>query len=206
MTESERKYEGYKEFLLNELMYIDSMFDLHIYLKNQHVDRVDVLNISSAFFGLTENALLECATIRLCRLYDSDTKTITIKKFICFVEQNVRSIFQDKYHKEIAKKVQEDRIELEKYKDKIEILKRIRDTSLAHNDICKLQDKYDMWDGSGIVIGDIHTLIQYGADVINHYTHYSEDTCHSIKAVNKLDVQSTLNILENSDYIQKNRK
>lgn len=66
------KYNLYKEFLLNELMYIDSMFELYIYLKNQHVNRLGILNISPAFFGLTENALLESASIRLSRLYDID--------------------------------------------------------------------------------------------------------------------------------------
>lgn len=201
MNDIERKYVGYKEFLLNELMYIDSMFDLHIYLKNQHVDRVDVLNISPAFFGLTENALLECAAIRLCRLYDTDTNTITINRFINLVEQNVKSIFKKEYHKEIRDIVKKDKLEFQRYQDKIEMLKSIRDTSLAHNDKCKIQDNYDMWVGSGIVIGDIHTLIQLGIIVINHFTQYSENISHSINAVNKLDVEQILDILEDSDYI-----
>jgi hypothetical protein len=205
MTEIIDKYDKYKDFLLQELMYIDSMFDLHIYLKNQHIDRVDILNISPAFFGLTEKALLECSAIRLCKLYDKDSKTITILKFLYFVEQNLRTIFKNEVHKEVREKVKEDNALLEKYQGKFNELKIVRDTSLAHNDACNLQQDYDMWAGRGIVIGDIHDLIKLGVNIINHYTHYSNDTFHSITATNKTDVENTLSILEKSDYIQKRK-
>lgn len=130
MSRVKDKYDKFKAFLLNELMYIDSMFDLHIYLKNQHVGRVEVLNISPAFFGLAENALLECAAIRLCKLYDSDTKAVTVVKFLNYVEQNLRSIFSEEYHKEIREKVQADRVQLKRYQCKFNLLKKIRDTFL----------------------------------------------------------------------------
>ncbi len=200
------KYDNYKNFLMQELMHIDSMFDLYIYLKNQHVDKVDILNISPAFFGLTENALLECAAIRLCKLYDIDSKTVTVAKFIRYVEQNLRLIYKGEYHNEIREIVQQDKVLLEKYQDKFKMLKTIRDTSLAHNDVCNLQQDYDMWAGRGIVIGDVHDLIQLGADVVNHYTHYSDSTYYLIKATNKFDIENTLCILEKSDYIQNMRK
>lgn len=108
VVEARERYHKYKEFLLNELMYIDSMFELYIYLKNQHVDRLDILNISPAFFGLTENALLESWSIRLSRLYNSNKKTVTIKKFLNFVDQNRDVIFKEDDQVMVFSKIQED--------------------------------------------------------------------------------------------------
>ena len=200
VDETRKKYYKYKEFLLDELMYIDSMFELYIYLKNQHVDRLAILNISPAFFGLTENALLESSAIRLSRLYDSDRKTVTIKKFLNFVEQNRKEIFKEEDQDAVVSKIREDQEKYEGFNEKILSLKEIRDTGLAHNDYCKLEDNFDMWAGKNIVIGDIRALIVFGAEVINHYSRYSDNTAHSIQATNKLDVEIMLRTLE------KNRK
>jgi hypothetical protein len=194
------KYNSYKEFLLNELMYIDSMFELYIYLKNQHVSRLDILNISPAFFGLTENALLESATIRLSRLYDSDKKTVTLKKFLNHVEQNRKLIFNENDQPVIIDQIRDDNKKFEDFSEKINSLKEVRDTSLAHNDYCKLEDGFDVWAGKNIVIRDIRALIAFGENLINNYSRYSSNTAHSIKATNKLDVEYMLRVLE------KNRK
>lgn len=196
VVEARERYYKYKEFLLNELMYIDSMFELYIYLKNQHVDRLDILNISPAFFGLTENALLESWSIRLSRLYDINKKTVTIKKFLNFVDQNRDVIFKEDDQEMVFSKIQEDQEKLKEFNEKILSLKEIRDTGLAHNDYCKLEDDFDMWAGKNIVIGDVRALIVFGADVINHYSRYSDNTAHSIQATNKLDVKIMLSRLE----------
>lgn len=104
------KYYKYQEFLLDELTFIDSMFDLYIFLYNQHVTRVDVLNIAPAFFRLTENALLENASIRLSRLYDSNKNTITIRKFINYIEQNKKMIFEEESHSKVCETVKKNKI------------------------------------------------------------------------------------------------
>jgi hypothetical protein len=189
------KYYTYKEFLLNELMHIDSMFELYIYLKNQHVSRLDILNISPAFFGLTENALLESASIRLSRLYDSDKKTVTLKKFVNYVDQNRKMIFDENDQPAIIDNIVEDKKNFEGFNEKIKSLKEIRDTSLAHNDYCKLEDGFDVWVGKNIVIKDIRDLIAFGAELINNYSRYSCNTAHSINATNKLDVENVLRVL-----------
>lgn len=177
-------------------MLVDSMFDLYIYLYNQKVERIDVLNIAPAFFGLTIHALLENATIRLCRLYDSDKNTITITKYINYVEQNTKAIFDEKHYKEIYKIVQESKKKIESFSKEISELKSMRDTALAHNDPCKLTINFDMWSDKDIHIADIHNLIEYGATVVNNFCHFSDSTVHSISATNKLDVEGLLNILE----------
>jgi hypothetical protein len=196
LEKTREKYYTYKEFLLNELMHIDSMFELYIYLKNQHVNRIDILNISPAFFGLTENSLLESASIRLSRLYDSDKKTVTLRKFLNYVEQNRKMIFDEKDHPAIIDHIREDNKKFEGFNEKIKSLKEIRDTSLAHNDYCKLEDGFDVWAGKNIVIRDIRALIAFGEELINNYSRYSSNTAHSIKATNKLDVEYMLRALE----------
>lgn len=75
-------------------------------------------------------------------------------------------------------------------------MKKIRDTALAHNDLCKFEKDFDMWADKGIVIGDIHSLIQFGEDVVNDFSLIIDKSSHSIKAVNKLDVEEILNILD----------
>jgi hypothetical protein len=194
-----KRYQKYKEFLLDELTYIDSMFELYVFLKNQHIDRLDILNTSPAFFRLTENALLESSSIRLSRVYDSNKKTVTIKKFLNFIKQNRKEIFKEDDQDAVDNKIQEDRDKFLGYEEKILGLKELRDTSLAHNDICNLKENFDMWEEKNITIGDIRALIKFGAEVINHFSFYSDDTAHSIKAANQLDVENVLRDLEKND-------
>ena len=175
---------------------IDEILELYIYLKNQHGDRLDILNISPAFFGLTENALLDSASIRLSRLYDSHKGTVTIKKLLNYVEQNRKKIFDESDQTAIIGHIKKDKDKFEGFNENINSLKKFRDTSLAHNDYCKLDERLDVWAEENMVIKYIRDLIAFGQDLINNYSRYSSNTAHSIKVTNKLDVENILGVLE----------
>lgn len=205
MSGNIKKYELYRDFLVNELIRIDSMFELFVYLKNQHQKRLDILNISPVFFGLTENSLYECSLIWLCRIYDCNNNTITISKYLGYLEQNAKQLFKPNEYTEIKKMISEDQQKLKNYAGIILELKKIRDKTLVHNDMCKLESGYDIFSDAGLLIKDIRDLIQFGINCINNYSKYYDKNIFSVKAHNNLDVEAILDILEKSDRIQNNR-
>lgn len=48
MAQNLNKYELYREFITQELIAIDSMFELFIYLKNQHLKRLEIFKLYRA--------------------------------------------------------------------------------------------------------------------------------------------------------------
>ncbi|WKY49096.1 hypothetical protein Q5O24_07245 [Eubacteriaceae bacterium ES3] len=197
LAENQIKYELYREFIRQELITIDSMFELFIYLKNQHSKRLEVLNLSPAFFSLTENALYEGALIRLCRLYDYDDKTITFRKYLNYIEQNTKMLFNTEDREKVKIALNADKNQLDLFDCKLIEFKKIRDKLLAHNDMGKLKED-DIFKGTGLVINDVRNLIQFGMDCVNHYSNYYDGQFFSIKATNNFDVDVILSILKKS--------
>lgn len=190
------KFSIFTEFLFDELMYIDMILEIHTFLKNQHVDKVDLLNIAPAFFGATENALLESGTIRLYKLFDSDNNAITVPKYLNYIEQNLKNIYGKDATNNIKKLLKEDRTLLDEYKQSISKLKVVRDKSLAHNDPKYSLKAKDIWADAGVTYGDIHKLIKISGEVVNHYYGYGNDKYRCITAVNRLDVERVISALE----------
>ena len=200
VSQNLEKYESYREFIRQELIAIDSMFELFIYLKNQHMNRLEILNLSPAFFTLTENALHEGSLIRLCRIYDSDNRTITIKKYLNYLEQHTMVLFDEKDREDVKNFIKTDKKQLDAFDCKLIKFKMIRDKLLAHNDMGRLKAD-DIFEGTGLIVNDVRNLTQFGMDCINHYSQYVDGRVFSLKATNNLDVKVILDILEKSEKV-----
>jgi len=197
------RYYQYANFILDELTYIKSAFDLyiHIYNKRTKPEELGILNISPAFWGMTTNALLNSSIIKLCKLYDSDNKAITINKFINYVSSNKHKIFNKDDISEIEKLITNDSDLLKTKKTYILKLKELRDKNLAHNDIKLFQTESNIWKEIDLKIEDFHMLMNICGDVINNYASFSDKTQHMIQATNYLDVERTLNFIRRSKLI-----
>lgn len=113
--------------------------------------------------------MLESGTIRLCKLFDSDSKAVTIPKYLNFIEQNSKNVFGNETVDGIKIKLKEDRESLGEYTDTIGKLKMVRDKSLAHNDSKYTLKENDVWADAGITYGDIKEIIKFSGEVVNNY-------------------------------------
>lgn len=51
------KFNDYTNFLFDELMYIDLLLEIHTFLKNKQVNKIDTLNIAPVFL---EQQVMHC--------------------------------------------------------------------------------------------------------------------------------------------------
>lgn len=211
-TETEKYYQ-YLNFIFDELTYIKSAFELyiHVYNKRTTVEDLAILNISPAFWGMVTDALLNNSVIKLCKLYDSNTDTITISKFIKFISSNATKIFNAKNIYEITTLISNDTDLIQTKAGFILKLKELRDKSLAHNDKKLFQINSSIWSKVDLKIGDIRMLIDTCADIVNNYVHFSDETFQVIEFMNSKDIDKTLDIIKKyklepfQDYILDSR-
>jgi len=93
----DEKLRKYSDFLLNEYMKIDYMFESYFYLYNQQKDGniLYVMNKTPMFWGFTMDAFLNESILLLSKLFDEDKNTISILKFLNYIDQNKNNIWSD---------------------------------------------------------------------------------------------------------------
>src|SRR5207245_8728697 len=96
-------------------------------------NRPALAHIGFHFFGSTSLGLQELAYLQLGRLLDSHRDSVSIFKFINFVEQNPQ-LFANADPSEIRRLVQEHRRLLDAVQDEAAKVRPLRDTRYAHGD------------------------------------------------------------------------
>ena len=80
------------EKLRNELFVTDVQFQLFVELKKAAPNYKEEIRATPLFWDYTMRAHIDMVVLRLCRLYDSDNKTISLPNFVLTVEAN-RELF-----------------------------------------------------------------------------------------------------------------
>jgi len=150
-TDIEKLFQEYYDKLILDTIVARAHLKLNERLDNYRSSYLRELNQSPHFFKLTMLAHYEDALLTLSRILDRHEDSLSVWKFLNFVEQN-RRIFSNqafcerrkgnpnyeyliKSHTTITlKEVDEDRQKLGRLKDTISGIKELRDKKLAHTD------------------------------------------------------------------------
>jgi hypothetical protein len=77
------------EKLRNELFVTDVQFQLYVSLKKTIPSYKDEIRATPLFWDYTMRAHIDMVVLRLCRLYDPDSETISLPNFILTIEANL---------------------------------------------------------------------------------------------------------------------
>ena len=194
MDTSKTTYTRYREFLLSQIMEVDTLFKLYIHIYNKQVDMVEVLNVAPAFFSLVIKAFLENSMTHLSKLYDSNSATVTVYKFLNFIQSNINQLEFLVSDKEIQAVIKSLNEKLHSFNLNISKLKILRDSFLAHNDKEYIFND-DPWEKVGLTIGEINELINLPSEIINEIGVAKGENHVYPEALNALDVDMVFQII-----------
>lgn len=150
-NKKEQLFSKYYKGLIWETISARAHLKLNERLEEYKADYLKELNQAPHFFILTIRAHYDDALLTLSRILDRQKNSLSIWKFLNFVEQN-REIFSEEvfsqrikdnpYHESLieshesitCEEIEEDRGKLGNLEDTITKVKDLRDTILAHND------------------------------------------------------------------------
>ncbi len=155
--------EQTEAFLVDELYSIDSMFNMYFEISNSASDYASVMSIASAFFQAARLALLENSTLRLCKLFEEDKDVVSIGKYLNKISDEPNKSSKSKAL--LCKEVKTCRDLLAIEKPKLNLLRELRDSFLAHNDIRMVNA--DPFAAVGLTIGDYRSLFALAGTIIN---------------------------------------
>jgi hypothetical protein len=156
-----------REKLLNEVLMAREMFEHYFTLYNALITYAAEAQFAEVFFDVSLLALLECSTLKLCKIYDGDLKSFTLWEFLRVVvtyantpgnndKDSIMSICTDQL------------LSLHEIKEKLTLLKKLRNKALAHNDL-KYFTCDDIWDDIGLTIKDYRELLEFPLAIVNDY-------------------------------------
>jgi hypothetical protein len=170
------------EQLFMEVYHTNSKLELSMYIHNKFVDCQEVSEIAPSFFVLTMDSLANDIIIRFAKLFDGGSSYGNLFKLLNLIEVNFDLFPKEKKlilsevstHRKMFK---EDNNEL------LQNLKTWRDKNYAHWDKIYFfdADRPKLGEDSPILYGQLLTLLQTSADVINYYSKMLYRTHHSLK-------------------------
>lgn len=205
-TKEEALFLKYYEELIKETTYARAHFKLWELLIDSTTEYIHELNEAPHFFRLTIKSHLDDAILTLSRILDINTRSLSIWKFLNFVEQN-RDIFStqsfqkhtimSQFHEDLRKNhtpitlndIQEHRNELDSLKQVMDKIKTWRDKKLAHID-----RKFHL-KSINIILQrqQVHHVIDTIAHILNKYSGAYHASSWSIRFVGEDDIQGILN-------------
>jgi hypothetical protein len=173
------------EKLRNELFVTDVQFQLFVELKKSAPTYKEEIRAAPLFWDYTMRAHIDMVVLRLCRLYDPDSKTISLPNFVLTVEAN-RELFsmpafiernknspnferQVKYNRDLSPKFYEEAEQIYSSKNPlVKNLRMVRNNFVAHlnheltfGDAELFQKKFPLH------FKDIEKLIENGFSLLN---------------------------------------
>lgn len=187
-------FEKYNNYIIEEIMAIDLMFDAYVGIYNKRVEDINLINMAPAFWRMVIYAFFNNSILMLAKLYDNDSDVISVNKYLNFVEQNGKFI----YHRNTNMHIEIDKIRL-RFKENENIvakLKTVRDKCVAHNDKSVINRKIDLYKENNFTIGEINTLIQFVKDMINIFWSEYSNIYEILEATNKGDYEIVFDALK----------
>jgi hypothetical protein len=187
IIKAEEEFSRYHEKLRSELNIVNWHFTILKYIKEIQKDYHRELNQAPAFWGLTINAHLYAALMRLNRFFDRKEKVkhLHMNSFLDFIEQNLDIFSHQAFERRLravgryderaekfnsgitATKVEKDR---QKLRDlPVSNLRRWRNTMLAHIDRGYVVQKADIAKKHPIKIKHTEQIINTLHGMLNEY-------------------------------------
>ena len=206
-SETEKKFEEYRHYLVYEAMRLASFIALFRKLYERRVDRLEQMNIAPAFFGVVTESLLSSTILWVDKLFDKRGER-SIFNFLKFIEhnKNILTVEQLKRRKNYPADhwmLDRDPITLETISQHRDLIQRLgclqnfrtlRNKFYAHFDKEYFFDREHMADEAPKWI-DLEKVIDVISDVINCYSAAYDGQLYVLKSENINDLDYLLDRL-----------
>ena len=208
-TEKEKKFEKYREYLIEETMKLVAYIDLYKHLCDKKQDRLEELNIAPGFFDTVFSALLS-GIINWTNNLFSEKSERGYFNFLAFVENELdlfsieelqkRSSLSDN-HRMLNRErityqtVKSHREKIQSILSLINSVKTRRDKFHAHFDKKYFFDRDQISKDAPIAWGDIEELKKIMDDIINTYSSAYDDNIYKLEFFDSYDIDYLLDIL-----------
>jgi hypothetical protein len=207
-TEKEKKFEEYREYLIEETMRLVAYIDLYKHLCDKKQDRLEELNIAPGFFDTVLSALFS-GIINWTNNLFSEKSERGFFNFLAFVENELNLFSKKELQKRRAlpdnhrmlnrEKVTYQTVKLHRKKIKsISLLDSVgirRDKFHAHFDKKYFFDRDQISKDAPIAWDDIEKLKEIMKDIISTYSDAYDGKVYKLQFVDSYDIDYILDIL-----------
>jgi hypothetical protein len=109
MAEEKDKFKTYIKNLTQDLIEANSGFIVYKKLIQDAPKRFETYNIAPTFFQLAIRSFYIRSVIMVCRFFDRDSDSLSLKKILGYAQANVEKIFKPEQKIEILAEIQKDR-------------------------------------------------------------------------------------------------
>jgi len=210
-TETERKFEEYREYLSKEAIRLASYVGLYRRLHERRADRLDEMNMAPAFFQVALDALFSAIVLWVDKLL-SEKSERGLVNFLKFCEHN-RKIFEVKElqrrrnypdgHWMLKREpitfqtIQEDREKIKRL-EPLKSFRLRRNKFHAHFDKEYFFDRKKLSKEAPLKWSDLEKVIDVIKDIINRYSAAYDGNLYELEPVNVTDVDYLLDRLHRS--------
>lgn len=131
-----------------------------------------LFQLSPTFFAYSRDGLLECSVSNLCKLYDIHKDSLSVRKYLNYVDQNKTKLFKEENQKAVTELIKMDNASLSNESKTLEILGTWRDKRLFHLDKKYAGDLYYVFRNYSLSLDQFNSLFTLAKDIINHYSQY----------------------------------
>ena len=226
LSESEKLFQQYYDRLIVETLHARAHINLWERLeKYKLTEYIDVLNQAQYFFSFTIKAHLDDVLSTLSRIVDKQSDSLTIWKFLNFIEQNLNlfssQVFQqrmnkdqayiddkaywDASHKDITlKDVNEDRQKLATLQTSIGNLNKWRDKIIAHIDHQFLKSGKIISKEYPLKIEELYKIVDTLFEILNRYSASFRDSTYAKIYPGEDDIQFIMDCVR--FYLEEHRR
>jgi hypothetical protein len=209
---AESKYEKYYNLLIGEIINARMHFGLYKRLQEARKDYFDELNQAPGFFSFTIKAHLDAGLMHVSRLLKKQTGSITVWKFLDFIENNLdlfstkafsQRMAKDSFYENQVKShrpvsledVENHRNQLLNFRQVIENIITWRDKKGAHIDEKFGLRQVDVFRDFPIKLAELEELTRAIANILNTYSSAYNSSSYSIDMVGADDVEVVLDAI-----------
>lgn len=211
-SESERRFENYRMFLLNEAQRLTNYIDVYRTLQERTDDNLEQINIAPAFFSTVIDALFSAIILWTDKMFDQEGQR-GLFNFLVLCEHN-RKIFAVKElqrrrnypndHRMLHNRSDVSYKMIQDHHQKIEQLswfpsiKTRRDKFHGHFDTNYFFNREKIVADAPLKYSDLQEIIEAMDDVINTYSATYDGQVFSMESMNIRDVNGILRRLQQS--------
>lgn len=166
---SSNNFEAFRSELaityIQAYIYLEWFIRLYNWLGNHKTIR----NSQRPCYQLCLISFKETAIIKCAKLFDNRTDVASLKMYLNYADKNAVE-FQNAAQHYIKEIVNNDRIKLETYKNKIERMQMWRHKRVAHQELEYIDEPENIYKYFPLEIGEFRSLLILSKEIINRYS------------------------------------
>jgi hypothetical protein len=213
-SQIEREFETYRELFRKELTRARMHFALYKLLQDAKKGYLKELNQAPVFFNFTISAHRDAGLMSLFRLLKKQEASLTLWKFLDFVDNNLSQLFSNEAFSARVPKhwinegllshrkpptradIKDDRKKLAEFKEVIDHLITWRDKQVAHIDEQVALSQINIAQKFPIKLTKLEDLTMLMVDIINKYSTAYDSSTYAVDIVPQPEGYGTNRILE----------